>query len=469
MTTQSLDLSLKHQLVLTPQLQHAIKILNMNHLDLQHEISQMMAQNIMLDNMNDFETELSREDDFESEEADSLLDNLNEELDHDAEWDDYYSDDWRDHQPHREDGIGFEQFTANVQSLTEFLEEQIAQMPISDNERKAAQIVIYHLDEDGYFRDSPRQVAQQYTISEAQLKRGIKLVQNCQPSGVGARDLEECMNIQLKLLPQATPYLDVLKRIMQRHFAFIARNPSMICQRLDIDSDTFDHALALLRSLDPRPGHTYQDSNTHFIQPEIIVRERHGISYIETTDGIAPRLNINATYAALAGAAKGQDKTLLSAQLQEARWFLSAIEKRADTIKRVAGAIVAMQQDFFQEGELAMKPLTRQTVARMLDIHESTVSRAVNGKYLMCKRGLYELRYFFSSQLENTEEGEEQSTIAIKAMISDMIAQENPKKPLSDQKISTLLAEDGHVIARRTVTKYRESLDLPSSNERRQR
>ena len=341
-------------------------------------------------------------------------------------------------------------------------------MPLDDTRRRAALAVAFELDDDGYFRSETEAVAAQQQLRVADIEEGIRIVQQCQPGGVGARDLEECLNLQLAALPPHTPYLDALQLIMKRYYGFIARSPQMIRQRLDMDIATYNHAMAPLRSLDPRPGQKYNAGRVQHVEPEIIVREKNGISYIETTDNVHPDLTINQAYAALAEAAKGADKTLLQAQLQEARWFLTAIDKRADTIRRVAGVIVALQQDFFQEGESAMRPLTRQKVAEILDIHESTVSRAVNDKYLQCKRGIYELRYFFSAQFENTD-GDDQSVVAIKALITEVIGEENPDKPYSDQKITDILAERGHKIARRTVTKYRESLGIPVTTLRRHR
>ena len=339
---------------------------------------------------------------------------------------------------------------------------------LSDAQRQAALIIAFELDDDGYFRADITQLAHTHQQTPEQLQRGLRIVQQCQPTGIGARDLEECLNLQIAALPKNTPWLAELQQIMRRYFGFISKNPAMIRQRLEMSVETYDHAIALLRSLDPRPGQSYSEAAPQYIEPEIIVREKNGISYIETNDNIRPELTLNQDYLKIAEAAKGADKTLLQAQLQEARWFLTAIDKRADTIRRVAHLIVALQQDFFQEGEAAMRPLSRQKVAEMLDIHESTVSRAVNGKYLMCKRGIYELRYFFSAQLENSE-GDDQSILAIKALIADIIAKENPAKPLSDQKITDMLNEQGHKIARRTVTKYRESMDIPTTVLRRKR
>ena len=462
-TSQSLDLALKQTLTLTPQLQQAIKLLNMGNLELNVEISNMLAQNIMLERKGDilYESPRSESDGGDSgEDADSLLQHLSGELEYDSTWEEHYDHDWKDHAPYREEDDNPELYLSAQPTLAAYLEEQINQMPLDDTRRRAALAVAFELDDDGYFRSETEAVAAQQQLRVADIEEGIRIVQQCQPGGVGARDLEECLNLQLAALPPHTPYLDALQLIMKRYYGFIARSPQMIRQRLDMDIATYNHAMALLRSLDPRPGQKYNAGRVQHVEPDIIVREKNGISYIETTDNIHPDLTINQAYAALAEAAKGADKTLLQAQLQEARWFLTAIDKRADTIRRVAGVIVALQQDFFQEGESAMRPLTRQKVAEILDIHESTVSRAVNDKYLQCKRGIYELRYFFSAQFENTD-GDDQSVVAIKALITEVIGEENPDKPYSDQKITDILAERGHKIARRTVTKYREGLGIP--------
>ena len=471
-TSQSLDLALKQTLTLTPQLQQAIKLLNMGNLDLNVEISNMLAQNIMLERKGDilYENPGSESDSGDSgEDADGLLQHLSGELEYDSTWDEHYDHDWKDHQPYHEEESNLELYLSGRPDLGAWLEEQINQMPhLSEAQRRAALIVAFELDDDGYYRADNHKLAEQYQLSAADIADGLRIVQQCQPTGIAARDLEECLNLQIAALPADTPWREELQQIMRRYFGFISKNPAMIRQRLGMNEATYNHAIALLRSLDPRPGQSYTEQAPQYIEPEIIVREKNGISYIETGENIRPELTINQDYAKIAESAKGADKTLLQAQLQEARWFLTAIDKRADTIRRVAHIIVALQQDFFQEGEAAMRPLSRQKVAEMLDIHESTVSRAVNGKYLICKRGIFELRYFFSAQLENSE-GDDQSIIAIKALIADIIAKENPAKPLSDQKITDMLNEQGHKIARRTVTKYRESMDIPTTTLRRKR
>ena len=466
---QNLDVKLKQRIALTPQFQQAIKILNMNAQELSLEVSQMLSQNFMLN----FEDDGLREERSEQEESedidDGLLKELGEDLPYDGEWEDAYED-WQDHGSRREENSNLEEFISHRHSLESYLLEQLEQMPISEELRRTAELLLYHLDEDGYLREPPQKLAKLYQLELNAVNKAIALIKNCQPTGVGAADLEECIHLQLEQLPPKTPHLGTLKRIMARHFLFIGKNPQLIQQRLNLSEQEYRQAIALLESLNPQPGQGFTPSNGNFIQPEIIVREKNNISYIEIDPSLSPSLSINEEYAAMIKHANEQEKTLLQAQLNEARWFLSAIDKRADIIRRVAGVIVALQQEFFQEGEKAMRPMTRQKIADMLDIHESTVSRAVNGKYLSCKRGVYELRYFFSTQLESTDGGEDQSTTAIKATITEMIAAENPKKPLSDQNIADRLAEEeGYKIARRTVAKYREELNIPTSTERKRR
>lgn len=466
---QNLDVKIKQQIALTPQFQQAIKILNMNAQELSLEVSQMLSQNFMLN----FEDDGLREESSEHEESedidDGLLNELGEDLPYDGDWSDSY-DDWQDHSPHREENSNLEEYIRHSHSLESYILEQLEQMPIAEELRRAAEYLLYHLDEDGYLRDKPAELAKLYQLDIDLVQQAIATIKTCQPTGVGAADLEECIHLQLEQLPPKTPHLNTLKRIMGRYFLFIGKNPQLIQQRLNISDKEYRQAIALLEGLNPQPGQGFTPSNGNFIHPEIIVREKNHISYIEIDPSLSPSLSINEEYAAMIKHANPQEKTLLQAQLNEARWFLSAIDKRADTIRRVAGVIVALQQEFFQEGEKAMRPLTRQKVADMLEIHESTVSRAVNGKYLSCKRGIYELRYFFSTQLESTDGGEDQSTTAIKATIAEMIAAENPKKPLSDQNIADrLAAEEGYKIARRTVAKYREELNIPTSTERKRR
>lgn len=459
--SQKLDLGLKQTLSLTPQLQQAIRLLSLNDLEIQHEISHFLEHNFMLERG----IERTEASDLDSREH---TEELSGQLSFDHEdWHDYDLPEW-ERDPAPDDDEEKARQIEYRPSLSTYLLEQIEQMPISEQERESALLIVYHLEEDGYLRTELSALAKQYKRTLTQMEAGLSCVQQCLPSGVGARSLEECIRLQMESIDPKTPYLYTLRRIMNRHFAYITKNPKLIKQTLDLSDKAFAGAMALLRSFTPYPAEDYQQTHNYHVSPEIIVHEKHGISFLEPLKMHQYGLRINQTYADLIKQCSGQDRSLLQAQMQEARWFLSALDKRMETLYRVAEQIVAYQQEFFQEGETAMRPLTRGKVAEVLGIHESTVSRAVLGKYLRCKRGVFELRYFFSTQLES-DDGEDQSATAIKAMISEMIAQENPEKPLSDIDIANQLHERGYKIARRTVAKYREALNIPATAIRRKR
>lgn len=459
--SQKLDLGLKQTLSLTPQLQQAIRLLSLNDLEIQHEISHFLEHNFMLERGIE-RTEVA---DLERhEQTEELSGQLGFDQD---DWHDFDLPDWERNPAPEDDDEKARQIEYHP-SLSTHLLEQIEQMPISEKDRESALIILYHLEDDGYLRTELSALSKQYKRPIALLERGLNCLQQCLPSGVGARSLEECIRLQMENIDPETPYFNVLRRIMARHFAYILKNPKFIKQALELSDEDFAGAMTLLRTFTPYPADAFQQTHNYHITPEIIVHEKHGISYLEPLRLHQYGLRINETYAELIKHCTGKDRTLMQAQMQEARWFLSALDKRMETLYRVAEQIVAYQQEFFQEGETAMRPLTRGKVAEVLGIHESTVSRAVLGKYLRCKRGIFELRYFFSAQLES-DDGEDQSATAIKAMIGEMIAQENPEKPLSDIDIANQLHERGYKIARRTIAKYREALNIPATAIRRKR
>ncbi|UJF24597.1 RNA polymerase factor sigma-54 [Suttonella sp. R2A3] len=456
MNSQNLSLKLKQQLALTPQLQQAIGILNMNHVELKQNITTMLEQNFMLEVEDEFDEIVNEPDVGDDEEPplDSALD---------EQWQD---DDWSQYTTPAE-AFDSGQITPYSPSLEEHLSEQLSIMMLDERVQLAAIILIYVLDEDGYCRADLTMMAKSHQIKEVIFKEALSAIQQCTPSGIGARNLEECMHLQIDALAKNTPHLETLKLIMRRYFAYIGQDPSMVKKRLSLSDQAFDGALALLRSLNPSPAETYAPPPTTYVEPEIFVQEKGGISYIAEHKQYYRTPNINQTYASLVSES-AQEKTLIQSQLNEAKWFLNAIEKRQDTIRRVAGVIVGMQQDFFQQGDIAMRPLTRAQVADMLELHESTVSRAVNGKFLHCKRGIFELRHFFSATL-STDQGADSSATAVKARIREIIEGENESKPLSDQSIADQLAQEGQPLARRTVAKYREAMHILSAAKRRKR
>ena len=482
----NVELTQKQTLTLTPQLQQAIKILNMTSQELDLEIQNILSHNVMLkldDGLN-YEQLAPSEDDYEYEEKDVLdFGDLGEELPYDSSWEEQYSDDWKDGYGYNDDA-NLEELYAQQENLENYLIEQInhlkkitvnsqakAYLAIDDGIKNTAIALIYHIDRDGYLRENKQALAKEYGVSLDTINRAVLAIQDCQPVGVGAANLEECLNIQIRNLPNKTPYLTELKQIMDGYFQYIVKKPEVICQHLKISKEILSETLKLLRSLNPRPAKNFAPINpASFVHPDIIVKEKQGMSFIEVSDNLSPKLEIDESYIPLIKKAKEHDKILLQSHLDEAKWLIKAIDKRADTVKRVAAVIVAWQQDFFREGERAMQPLTRQQVAKQLDIHESTVSRAVNGKYLVCKRGIYELRYFFSTSLETTGDNDElQSATSAKALIAELVKNENPQKPLSDQSLAKLLSKEGYQIARRTVAKYREELGIAASSLRRKK
>lgn len=463
MSGHKLDTALKQTLTLTPQLQQAIRILNMNGAELSHEVAHMLDHNFMLEQEREF-NEISRKSNEEEErDPESIVEHLGE-LQFDSDWKENYED-WQVDEG-RSAPLGEEEYNSEdadlPPTLYQTLEAQLEVMPIGEEERDAALLLANALDDDGYLRRPLAEIAAEEKLDPALLEAGLHWLRQCEPTGVGAQSLLDCIFLQLDALPPSTPHRELLRTMCQRFFAKIHHNPPQVMERLGIGPKEFDGALQLLRSLNPHPGRAFARPQRFFIQPEVFVREKNGISYVEMNGDTRPHLSINSRYAALINDCNERDRTVLQSQLQEARWFLSAIEKRNDTIRKVATAIVMVQQEFFQQGELAMLPLTRQQVAEMLGIHESTVSRAVNGKYLSCKRGVYELRYFFSAQA-----GEEKSTTAIKAMLQKIVADEDSRNPYSDQQLSEELAKHGYHVARRTIAKYREALGIDTTNFRK--
>lgn len=465
---QSVDIKQSQSLLLSPKLQQAIRILNMNGIELTQTVNHMLTQNFMLELDKEFDVQTTKsetENEDENDDVSSTIDHLGE-LEFDSDWQDSYED-WQENakSASSDNEESFESYTAPEISLNEYLEEQIRQMPISESVQESALILVYSLADDGYLRDPLNEIAETHKQSVGTLEAGLKVLQSCQPTGIGARSLQECLSLQLEALPSDTPYLPIAKRITNRYLFDLYKDNEGIQKKMRINQRDFDEALKLLKSLNPLPAGEFMSQREIQVQPDIFVREKNGISFIEMNEEALPSLSINKMYAQLAKECKKErDRELLTGQINEARWFIQALEKRADTIKKVASILVALQQDFFQHGELAMRPLNRKNIAEILKVHESTVSRAVSGKYLLCKRGLFELRYFFSAQTQ-----EELSTTAIKALIGEMIEKENPKKPLSDQQLTEELNKLGHTIARRTVAKYREALGFESAMERRKK
>ncbi len=477
---QSLQLKLGQQLTMTPQLQQAIRLLQLSTLDLQQEIQEALDSNPMLDVEEDFDGEPEKKtitkDTATKDLSDDWGDKIPEELAVDTQWDDIYQNAPTLSQPKSNgEDIDFDSFNSATETLQDHLMWQLNLTPMSDIDRLIATTIIDAVDNDGFltlnideifesFNDSP-----ELEIELDEVMAVLHRVQHFDPPGVAAQDLSDCLRIQLKQLPEDTPALKHALLVVEKFIHQLGSRDFLYIQRRGkMKEDELKAAIDLIQMLNPRPGDSITSNTTEYIIPDVFVTKNNGRWRIELNPDIAPKLKINNSYAELVKRADdSSDNNFLRENLQEARWFLKSLQSRNETLMKVATAIVERQIDFFEYGEEAMKPMVLNDIAESVDMHESTISRVTTQKYMHTPRGVFELKYFFSSHV-STSGGGECSSTAIRAIIKKLIAAEHPRKPLSDSKITTLLKEQGIEVARRTIAKYRESLNIPPSNERKQ-
>ncbi len=501
MLKQSIQLKLGQNLTMTPQLQQAIRLLQLSSLDLQQEIQQALEENPLLelveegdeverldhgDEPGSDEPEPAASDSTDADgdvaepvDSPSALSDENtdipDELPVDTDWDAIY-------EPVTVAGTGpapedegrdpFERQGSADESLREHLLWQIRLMPLSETDQHIALAVIDAIDEDGYLTEDIDQLHQDLGpslgVEPDEIEAVLHLVQKLDPVGCGARDLSECLRLQLGQLPADTPGLDLARRIVDQHLELLAGHDyRKLMRQLHTDEAALQQAVALIQSLDPRPGSRISSETPDYVVPDVFVRRQQGRWVVELNPDIAPRLGINRLYASLIRRGdRGADNTYLRNHLQEARWFIKSLHSRNETLLRVATAIVEHQRAFLEYGEEAMQPLILRQIAEQLDMHESTISRITTQKYMHTPRGVYEFKYFFSSHVA-TADGGACSATAIQAMIRKLVAEEDPKKPLSDSRIASILEDRGIKVARRTIAKYREALRIPPSNERK--
>ena len=477
MMKQSLQLKLSQQLTLTPQLQMAIRLLQLPVLDLQAELREALENNLMLEMDDGLELAPLRSeqkvpsDDLQPDgsaasPAGEAQTSHSEDLPY-ADVPDYTTGYGSTGQGDADDTRDYADLSGH--SLREYLLEQL-DVAMPDGDRKLiATLLIDAIDEDGYLADSLEELcdtlAPELQTDVDEIERVLACIQRFDPLGVGARDLCECLLLQLAPFAPDTPGLELARRLAAECLAELGEQDyTAIRRRLDCDPEELEVAVALLRSLNPRPGSAADTRPPEYVVPDVFVRRSAAGWQVEINPAIAPKLRVNATYAGSLG--RGGNYSTLRSQLQEARWLVKSLEIRNETLLRVARAIVSHQQDFLERGEEGMRPLVLREIAEALELHESTVSRATTGKYMHTPRGVFEFRFFFSSQVAGSD-GESVSSTAIRARIRKLIAEENPEKPLSDSALTRLLVAEGIEVARRTVAKYRESMGFPSSNERR--
>lgn len=473
---QGLQLRLSQQLAMTPQLQQAIRLLQLSTLELQQELQQALESNPLLEQIDTHEEIDTREtqDSETLDTADALEQKeMPEELPLDASWDTIYtagtpsgtSGDYIDDELPVYQG-------ETTQTLQDYLMWQVELTPFSDTDRAIATSIVDAVDDTGYLTVPLEDILESMGDEEIdidEVEAVLKRIQRFDPVGVAAKDLRDCLLIQLSQFDKTTPWLEEARLIISDHLDLLANHDFRTLMRVTrLKEDVLKEAVNLIQSLDPRPGQSIQTGEPEYVIPDVLVRKHNGHWTVELNSDSIPRLQINQHYASMCNNARNDgDSQFIRSNLQDAKWLIKSLESRNDTLLRVSRCIVEQQQAFFEQGEEYMKPMVLVNIARAVEMHESTISRVTTQKYLHSPRGIFELKYFFSSHV-NTEGGGEASSTAIRALVKKLIAAENPAKPLSDSKLTSLLSEQGIMVARRTVAKYRESLSIPPSNQRKQ-
>lgn len=469
---------------MTPQLQQAIRLLQLSTLDLRQEIQQAVESNPLLELADDFgddalpEADEERQDDELNPERDDALEEfVDSDPGIETEWDDVYSGQSSSSATLPDDADEWQQRHSVSGSLQDHLLWQLNLTPMSDVDRIIAMAIIESVDDRGYMTTSIDDIVEMVNQQEGLLTEGDELeadevlavqhrLQQFDPLGVASIDLADCLAVQLRQLPGDTPYLPLAMELL-KHLELLEKHDYAALRRvLQTSEQELLDALSLIRTLDPAPGEQIGESSVDYAVPDVIVRQHNGRWQVSLNDDILPKVNLQQQYASLARQTSGEDGQYLKNCVQEAKWFIKSLQSRHDTLLKVATRIVEVQQDFFDYGEEAMKPLVLADIAEAVEMHESTISRVTNQKYMMTPRGVFELKYFFSSHV-GTDGGGECSSTAIRAIIKKLVAAENPRKPLSDNKLASLLNDQGINVARRTVAKYREAMRIPSSSARK--
>jgi RNA polymerase sigma-54 factor len=459
---------------MTPQLQQAIRLLQLPALDLQAHIRQALESNVMLESLDELSEPTGT---FESPTPEQPQAEGAEQADERPAADVEIADDaWAEQTtgpsetPWSGDSDRAQEFAdERGQTLQDHLVWQLELARLEPRDQAIGLAIVDAINDDGYVIDSLDEIRQgllpDLTCDVGDLERVLGQVQSLDPAGVGARSIGECIGLQLKQLSSDTPGLALAQTLAERHLDEVASQQfNLLKRQLRISDEDLEHALALLRSCHPRPGSAIHASTAEYVVPDVFVRRTDSGWTVEINPATLPRIRVNQSYAGMLG--RSADHATLRAQLQEARWLLRSLEIRNDTLLKVARCIVQRQAAFFEQGDEAMQPMILRDVAEAVQMHESTISRVTTAKYMHTPRGVYEFRHFFSSHVAG-EDGTETSSTAIRAKIRKLIAQEDPASPLSDSRIAEILSQEGIPVARRTVAKYREAMQLAPSNERR--
>ncbi|MDC5704289.1 RNA polymerase factor sigma-54 [Vibrio europaeus] len=482
----SLQLKLGQQLAMTPQLQQAIRLLQLSTLDLQQEIQEALDSNPLLE-VEETSEEPSAEETSRNEEKEPTVElaetaepdvkdsselieksEISNDLEIDTTWEDVYSANTGSTGIALDDDAPVYQ-GETTQSLQDYLIWQLDLTPFSETDRTIALALIDAIDDYGYLTVSTEDILESFNNEEIEIEEieaVRKRIQQFDPLGVASNNLQDCLLLQLATFPEDTPWLTEAKLVLTNHIDQLGnRDYKLVIKETKLKEAELREVLKLIQQLDPRPGSRIAPDHAEYVIPDVSVFKDHGKWVVTINPDSVPRLKVNQQYAAL-GKGNSADSQYIRSNLQEAKWLIKSLESRNETLLKVAKCIVEHQRDFFEYGEEAMKPMVLNDVALAVDMHESTISRVTTQKYMHTPRGIFELKYFFSSHV-STDNGGECSSTAIRALIKKLVAAENSAKPLSDSKIAALLADQGIQVARRTIAKYRESLGIAPSSQRK--
>jgi RNA polymerase sigma-54 factor len=472
----TLQLKLSQHLTLTPQLQQSIRLLQLSTLELNAEVERLLQENPLLEKADEEEsagppreysvTVTTPSTDKPGEAVDDAAPDVGDLLvgARDGDWGS--STGGSD-----EDDEAFLPQQVATSSLRDHLNSQLALLNLPLRDRQIVAALIDALDEDGYLTTSLEELLELFPeeieIDADELSIALKHLQNMEPAGVGARDAAECLSLQLKALPESTPFRGDALKLVQHHLPLLAaRDFGKLKRLLHADDACLRSVRSLITSLNPRPGAGFSKTEANYVIPDVVVRKMRGRWVAALNEAAMPKLRLNRIYADILTRNREASNQQLAAQLQEAKWLIRNVQQRFETILRVSQAIVDRQRHFFEHGEVAMRPMVLREIAEILSLHESTISRVTTQKYMLTSRGTYELKYFFGSHVA-TDTGGAASATAIRALIKQLIGAEDPKAPLTDSRIADLLGDQGILVARRTIAKYREALQIPPVNVRK--
>jgi len=490
----TLQLRLSQHLTLTPQLQQSIRLLQLSTLELNQELERFLQDNPLLEREDDGDGDTAGEpptagmqandqpaaalaetdvdtrasDERPTDQAPESTENFDFDSLADSNWS---SDEGSYGARENDDDSDYAQQVASSPTLREHLLGQLALTPLPERDKVIIELLIEALDEGGYLAQDLAEIAsilpEEANVEMEELEIALKHLQHFDPTGVGARTLGECLGLQLLAMPPSTPCRTEALIVVRDHLdALAARDFVRLKRALRCDDERLRNVQAMIGKLNPRPGAPYATVDTRYVVPDVVVKKTKGLWLSSLNPDAMPRLRINRMYADILRRNRDASHTQLTSQLQEAKWLIKNVQQRFETIQRVSQAIVDRQRQFFEHGEVAMRPLVLREIAEVLDLHESTVSRVTTQKFMLTPRGIFELKYFFGSHV-STESGGSCSATAIRALIRQLVGAEDTRKPLSDSQIADILGQQGIVVARRTIAKYRESLHILPVNLRK--